>query len=310
MKVIVDIQKSEERLKNSYVALGTFDGVHRGHRVLINSAIEEAKKNGGISVVYTFLNHPLEIIAPERVPKMINTIDEKLRLLEEMGVDYVVLQTFDEKYAETSKEEFIDKILIEYLGAKEIFVGFNYTFAEKGSGNVEYLRKVAPKKGIKLNEIKAIEYKGQVLSSTLIRKFILEGKIEEANMFLGRPFFISGEVEHGKKLGRVLGFPTANLKVVNKVYPPFGIFGGTVLIEGEKEKYNAVVNIGKNPTLKPGELSVEVHILDFNRDIYGKKIDVSIEKHLRDEKKFGSMEELRQGIRNDVENWRKISNRK
>jgi riboflavin kinase/FMN adenylyltransferase len=310
MKVIVDIQKSEERLKNSYVALGTFDGVHRGHRVLINSAIEEAKKNGGISVVYTFLNHPLEIIAPERVPKMINTIDEKLRLLEEMGVDYVVLQTFDEKYAETSKEEFIDKILIEYLGAKEIFVGFNYTFAERGSGNVEYLRKVAPKKGIKLNEIKAIEYKGQVLSSTLIRKFILEGKIEEANMFLGRPFFISGEVEHGKKLGRVLGFPTANLKVVNKVYPPFGIFGGTVLIEGEKEKYNAVVNIGKNPTLKPGELSVEVHILDFNRDIYGKKIDVSIEKHLRDEKKFGSMEELRQGIRNDVENWRKISNRK
>ena len=310
MKVIVDIQKSEERLKNSYVALGTFDGVHRGHRVLINSAIEEAKKNGGISVVYTFLNHPLEIIAPERVPKMINTIDEKLRLLEEMGVDYVVLQTFDEKYAETSKEEFIDKILIEYLGAKEIFVGFNYTFAEKGSGNVEYLRKVAPEKGIKLNEIKAIEYKGQVLSSTLIRKFILEGKIEEANMFLGRPFFISGEVEHGKKLGRVLGFPTANLKVVNKVYPPFGIFGGTVLIEGEKEKYNAVVNIGKNPTLKPGELSVEVHILDFNRDIYGKKIDVSIEKHLRDEKKFGSMEELRQGIRNDVENWRKISNRK
>ena len=310
MKVIVDIQKSEERLKNSYVALGTFDGVHRGHRVLINSAIEEAKKNGGISVVYTFLNHPLEIIAPERVPKMINTIDEKLRLLEEMGVDYVVLQTFDEKYAETSKEEFIDKILIEYLGAKEIFVGFNYTFAERGSGNVEYLRKVAPEKGIKLNEIKAIEYKGQVLSSTLIRKFILEGKIEEANMFLGRPFFISGEVEHGKKLGRVLGFPTANLKVVNKVYPPFGIFGGTVLIEGEKEKYNAVVNIGKNPTLKPGELSVEVHILDFNRDIYGKKIDVSIEKHLRYEKKFGSMEELRQGIRNDVENWRKISNRK
>ena len=310
MKVIVDIQKSEERLKNSYVALGTFDGVHRGHRVLINSAIEEAKKNGGISVVYTFLNHPLEIIAPERVPKMINTIDEKLRLLEEMGVDYVVLQTFDEKYAETSKEEFIDKILIEYLGAKEIFVGFNYTFAERGSGNVEYLRKVAPEKGIKLNEIKAIEYKGQILSSTLIRKFILEGKIEEANIFLGRPFFISGEVEHGKKLGRVLGFPTANLKVVNKVYPPFGIFGGTVLIEGEKEKYNAVVNIGKNPTLKPGELSVEVHILDFNRDIYGKKIDVSIEKHLRDEKKFGSMEELRQGIRNDVENWRKISNRK
>ena len=311
MKVIVDIQKSEERLKNSYVALGTFDGVHRGHRVLINSAIEEAKKNGGISVVYTFLNHPLEIIAPERVPKMINTIDEKLRLLEEMGVDYVVLQTFDEKYAETSKEEFIDKILIEYLGAKEIFVGFNYTFAERGSGNVEYLRKVAPKKGIKLNEIKAIEYKGQVLSSTLIRKFILEGKIEEANMFLGRPFFISGEVEHGKKLGRVLGFPTANLKVVNKVYPPFGIFGGSTVIEGEnKKQYSSVINIGKNPTLKPGELSVEVHILDFNDMLYGKRIYVNIEHFMRPEKKFDSFEDLKIGIQKDVENWRNYSDGK
>ncbi len=310
MKIIVDINKNAEKLKNSYVALGTFDGVHRGHRVLIDGAIEKARKNNGISVVYTFLNHPLSIIAPERVPKMINTLDEKLRLLEELGVDYVVLQTFDKEYAKTTKDEFIDKILLDCLGAKEIFVGFNYTFAERGSGNVEYLRKVATKKGFKLNEIPAIEYKGQILSSTLIRKLILEGKVEEANMYLGRPFFISGEVEHGKKLGRVLGFPTANLKVVNKVYPPFGIFGGTVSIEGEDEKYNAVVNIGRNPTLKPGELSVEVHILDFNRDIYGKKINVSIERHLRDEKKFNSMEELRQGIKNDVENWRKISNRK
>ncbi|MCI6153430.1 bifunctional riboflavin kinase/FAD synthetase [Fusobacterium perfoetens] len=310
MKIIIDIQNTKERLKNSYIALGTFDGIHRGHRVLINGAIEKARKNNGISVVYTFLNHPLEIVAPERVPKMINTIDEKLRLLEEMGVDYVVLQTFDKEYAKTTKEEFIDKFLIEYLGAKEIFVGFNYTFAEKGSGNVEYLREVASKKGIILNEIPAIEYKGKVLSSTLIRKLILDGKVEEANMYLGRPFFISGVVEHGKKLGRVLGFPTANLKIVNKVYPPFGIFGGTVSIEGENKKYNAVINIGRNPTLKPGELSVEVHILDFDREIYGRKIDVSIEKHLRDEKKFNSMEELRQGIKNDVENWRKFSNRK
>ena len=310
MKVIVDIQKSEERLKNSYVALGTFDGVHRGHRVLINSAIEEAKKNGGISVVYTFLNHPLEIIAPERVPKMINTLEEKLYLLEEMGVDYVVLQTFDKEFANCTKEKFIDNILIDALGAKEIFVGFNYTFGERGAGNTEYLKSISKEKNIIVNEVPPVEYKGYVLSSTLIRNLILNGELELANCFLGRPFLISEIVEHGKKYGRLLGFPTANLKVVNKVYPPFGIFGGTVLIEGEKEKYNAVVNIGKNPTLKPGELSVEVHILDFNRDIYGKKIDVSIEKHLRDEKKFGSMEELRQGIRNDVENWRKISNRK
>ena len=310
MKIIRDILKGNEKLKNSYVALGTFDGVHRGHRVLISEAVKKAKENNGVSVVFTFSNHPMEVIFPERVPKMINTLPEKLHLLEEMGVDYVVLQTFDKEFAKCDREKFIDDILVDALGVKEIFVGFNYTFGERGAGNTEYLKNICCEKGFIVNEVPPVEYKGYVLSSTLIRDLILKGELELANCFLGRPFLISEIVEHGKKYGRLLGFPTANLKVLNKVYPPFGIFGGSTVIEGRKEKYSSVVNIGKNPTLKPGELSVEVHILDFSEDLYGKRIFVDIEHFMRPEKKFNSFEDLKHGIQKDVENWRKFSDGK
>lgn len=311
MKIIKDILKGNEKLKNSYVALGTFDGVHKGHRVLISEAVKKAKENNGVSVVFTFSNHPLEIIFPERVPKMINTLQEKLYLLEEMGVDYVVLQTFDKEFANCDREKFIDDILVGALGVKEIFVGFNYTFGEKGAGNTEYLKSICKEKNFIVNEVPPVECKGYVLSSTLIRNLILNGELELANHFLGRPFLISEIVEHGKKYGRLLGFPTANLKVVNKVYPPFGIFGGSTSIEGERDKkYSSVINIGKNPTLKPGELSVEVHILDFNEMLYGKRIFVDIEHFMRAEKKFDSFDELKEGIQKDVENWRNYSNGK
>ena len=310
MKIIKDILKGEERLKNSYVALGTFDGVHRGHRVLISEAVKKAKENNGVSVVFTFSNHPLEIIFPDRVPKMINTLEEKLYLLQELGVDYVVLQTFDKDFAKCTRERFIDDILLGALGAKEIYVGFNYTFGDKGAGNTKYLKEICKEKGFVVNEVSPVIYEGEVLSSTLIRNLILNGELEKANRFLERPFLISEIVEHGKKYGRMLGFPTANLKVVNKVYPPFGIFGGTTIIEGETEKHSSVINIGKNPTLKPGELSVEVHILDFSKEIYGKRIFVSIEHFMRPEKKFDSFDDLKLGIKQDVENWREYCARK
>lgn len=311
MKIIRDILKGNEKLKNSYIALGTFDGVHKGHRVLISEAVKKAKENNGVSIVFTFSNHPMEVICPEKIPKMINTLEEKLYLLKEMGVDYVVLQTFDREFANCSREKFIDDILIDALGVKEIFVGFNYTFGEKGAGNTKYLKDVCNEKGFVVNEVLPVECEGYVLSSTLIRNLILKGELELANRFLGRPFLISEIVEHGKKYGRLLGFPTANLKVLNKVYPPFGIFGGSTIIEGEEnKKHSSVINIGKNPTLKPGELSVEVHILDFNEMLYGKRIYVDIEHFMRPEKKFNSFEDLKHGIQKDVENWRKYSNGK
>lgn len=309
MKVIKDILKSDEKLENSYVALGTFDGIHKGHRKLIQKTINKAKENNGKSVIFTFLNHPLEVIFPEKKPKMINTIKEKLFILEEIGVDYVILQTFDKDFADISKESFIDEILVNKLGAKEVFVGFNYTFGKKGNGNCDFLKEYCKNKNVKVNIIKPVECRGKVLSSTVIRNLILEGKMTKANLFLGRPLLISGIVEHGKKFGRMLGYPTANLKIMNKIYPPFGIYGGTTKIKGEEKEHLAVVNIGENPTLKPGELSVEVHILDFQGDLYGKRIYVNLEKFLRKEKKFDSIEALIKGIGNDVKKWRELKSK-
>lgn len=179
-----------------------------------------------------------------------------------------------------------------------------------GSGNTDYLKKISEDKNFKVNIAPAVEYEGEVVSSTRIRKLILNGDLELANKLLVRPFLISEIVEHGKKNGRILGFPTANLKIVNKVYPPFGVFGGTTKIEGDENSYSSVINIGKNPTLKPGELSVEAHLFDFNKNIYGKRIYVSIEKFLRNEKKFNSIEDLKFGIQNDVDTWRNNFNDK
>ncbi|MGL5174906.1 MAG: riboflavin kinase, partial [Cetobacterium sp.] len=157
---------------------------------------------------------------------------------------------------------------------------------------------------IEVNVIEPVKLEEQIISSTFIREMLATGNLDIANRCLGQPFLIIGEVVHGRKLGRIMGFPTANLKILNKIYPPFGIYGGRVRIEGEESSWNAVINIGKNPTLKPDERSIEVHILDFDRDIYGKRIYVSLMEFLREEKKFNSMDELKETIKNDVLNWR------
>lgn len=290
--------------KNTYVAIGAFDGIHFGHRELIGKAVEDAKKNGGSSVVFTFANHPLEIIDVTKTPQLINSTEEKIHLLKMMGVDYLVLQPFTKSFASMTPFSFVENILKKKLDAKEILVGFNFSFGKGGAGTPEDLKKMGEFFDIKTTIVPPIKRGESLVSSTLIRQLLQEGNLDEVNDYLGYPYLIIGEVVHGKKLGRTLGFPTANLEVLNKLYPPFGIYGAKVLIEGETEDRWAVVNIGKNPTLKPGSQSIEVHILDFNEYIYGKKIYLKLLKHLRDEKKFSSVDELKAVINNDVLNWK------
>lgn len=304
MKIIEDILKCNEKFKNTYIAIGAFDGIHLGHRALISKAVEEAKKNGGKSVVFTFLNHPMEIINSEKAPRLINSLEEKKHIIESLGVDYLIMQPFTEEFSNKTPKEFVKEILKEILNAKEVFVGFNFSFGKGGNGTVESLKNLAQHENIKVNVKEAVKLEEKIISSTYIRQLLSKGNLSVANRCLGQPFLIMGEVEHGRKLGRVLGFPTANLKILNKIYPPFGIYGGKIKIEGEEEFRDAVINIGKNPTLKPDEKSIEVHILDFNKDIYGKKIYVFLLEFLREEKKFGSMDELKETIKNDVINWR------
>lgn len=308
MKVIYDIYENRDLIRDSYVAIGSFDGIHRGHKKLIGSAVETAKKHRGKSVVFTFYSHPKEVTNSVNAPKLINSLEEKIYLLEKMGVDYLVLQPFNHEFSNMGPEEFVDRILKEFLDTKEVFVGFNFGFGKGRSADVRDLENLCGKRHIKVREIAPVKVYDRVVSSTGIRNAILSGDLATANSFLGEPLLISGVVVHGKKLGRQMGIPTANLERNNRSYLPYGIYGGSVMIEGDESdrEYNAVINIGRNPTLKPGEKSIEIHILDFAEDIYDKRIFVRIIKHLREEKKFISMEELKNQINRDIEIWRKF----
>lgn len=305
MRVIKDIFELEENLKDSYVAIGTFDGVHYGHQKLIKQAIEKAKEKGGQSVVFTFSSHPMELIDISKAPKVINTIEEKLYLLENLGVDCVILQSFTREFANLTADEFVD-ILKEKVGTKEIFIGFNFSFGEGGKAKSKDLIELGEKKGILVHEMPAVYLDGNLISSTFLRNKVLHTDIEEINRYLGHRFLIMGEVVHGKKIARELGFPTANIKIATRLYPKNGIYGVRVKIEGEDFFRDGVVNIGVNPTLKPGEKSVEVNILDFDSFIYGKIVAVELEQYLREEKKFSSIDELKKVIGNDIKTWRKV----
>ena len=305
MRVIENIFELEENLQESYVAIGTFDGVHYGHQKLIRNAVEKAKKNGGKSVVFTFSSHPMELIDISRAPRVINTIEEKLYLLENMGVDCVILQSFIKEFANLTADEFAD-ILKEKVESKEIFVGFNFSFGEGGKSKTKDLIRLGEERGILVHEIPAVYVDGDLISSTFLRNRILHADIAEINRYLGHRFLIMGEVVHGKKIARELGFPTANIKISTRLYPKNGIYGARVKIEGEDFYRDGVVNIGVNPTLKPGEKSVEVNILDFDEFIYGKIVAVELEQYLREEKKFSSIDELKRVIGNDVKTWTKV----
>ena len=305
MRVIENIFELEENLQESYVAIGTFDGVHYGHQKLIRNAVEKAKKNGGKSVVFTFSSHPMELIDISRAPRVINTIEEKLYLLENMGVDCVILQSFIKEFANLTADEFAD-ILKEKVGSKEIFVGFNFSFGEGVKSKTKDLIRLGEERGILVHEIPAVYVDGDLISSTFLRNRILHADIAEINRYLGHRFLIMGEVVHGKKIARELGFPTANIKISTRLYPKNGIYGARVKIEGEDFYRDGVVNIGVNPTLKPGEKSVEVNILDFDEFIYGKIVAVELEQYLREEKKFSSIDELKRVIGNDVKTWTKV----
>ncbi|MBS9775813.1 MAG: bifunctional riboflavin kinase/FAD synthetase [Fusobacterium sp.] len=305
MVVVDNILTSKFEFEDTFVAIGNFDGVHYGHQMLIKDAVIKAKKAKKKSVVFTFLNHPMEIIRKNKTFDYINTVEEKLYLLENLGVDYVVLQPFDKNFSEYSPLEFV-QILKNKLKAKELFVGFNFSFGKDGVGKPSDLKYLAEIYGIKVNEIPPITLNNQVVSSSLIRKLILDSKFEEAVKYLGHPLNVIGEVIHGKKIARTLGYPTANIKIANRLYPPFGIYGAYVKIENEDKVLDGVVNVGLNPTLKPGELSLEVHILNFNEDIYGKKLNIQLVKYLREEKKFDSVEKLIDTIKNDVERWKEF----
>ncbi len=307
MKVIDGLENLLEKYDNLALALGTFDGIHKGHQKLIKAAVNKARKTGGKSMVLTFSEHPRKVFQGIETTILINTHKEKIHLLKNLGVDIVVFAHWTEDFKNLSADEFVYNILKDKLGAKYLYVGFNYTFGKGRLGKPDYLQKRGKELGMEVEIIAPVKEKNIIISSTIIRSFIEEGNIEKATNYLGAPLVIIGEVEHGRKIGRTLGFPTANLKVFNRIYPPRGIYGVKVVIEDESIVRDGLMNIGYNPTI-PNEnmrLSVEVYILDFDEDIYGKELIVTVTKYLRPEKKCRDLDELKELIKSDEINWRR-----
>jgi len=302
MEIIHDSFTLTESGAPSYIAIGSFDGIHAGHRKLIAGTIEKARAQKGRALVFTFANHPLEIVKPDFRPQFLTTTAEKIEILQGTGIDALVLQPFTREFAAMSPEAFLT-MLKEKLNAREIFVGFNFTFGNKGAGNVETLKELAPGLGLDVTVLPAFQIKRKTVSSTLIRNCIKEGKITEANDYLGYPFGVSGEVVHGEKIARDLGFPTANVLTTDKIVPLYGVYGGVAEIEYSGKKRPCLINVGPPRTAGSHSQVFEAHVLQYAGDLYGRSIRIGFLARLRDQKKFADTEELKTAIALDAENW-------
>lgn len=291
-------------LDASAVCLGKFDGIHRGHQLLIKE-IEKYKEENLKSVVFTFALHPYTLFSKGEA-KLIDTVEEKIEKLEKLGVDVLVSYPFTKKTAQMEPEEFIEEVLIKKMKAKIIVVGNDFHFGYQRKGNVEFLRQHAQRYGYKVVSLEKIEDDNQVISSTRIRNEIKNGNMETVIRLLGEPYSITGEIIHGMQLGRTIGMPTINQIVAEeKLLPPNGVYVTRVLLEDGE--YKGITNIGNKPTVS-GEhkLGVETHILDYNGDLYGKKAKVSFYQFVRKEQKFPSIKELKEQMHRDMECARKF----
>ena len=303
MKLIHDLNKLEKPLHNPVLTIGNFDGVHKGHLVLFEKVKERAGAIGGQSAVMTFEPHPIRVMKPGNGPLLITPTSQKLDLIGQTGIDIIFCIPFTREFAATSAEEFVKHILVEKIGVKELVVGYDYTFGRNREGNTRLLMDMGDKLGFTVHYIGPVHIDHTLVSSTSIRKLVEEGQLSEAKKLLGRDYQIQGTVIKGQNRGgRLLGYPTANLQLVDELFPKQGVYAVTVIIDGKT--YEGVTNIGLNPTFGNGALSLETHVLDFHGDILGKTIKVNFLQRLRDEKTFDSIGALSDQIAQDVEQAR------
>ncbi|MGD1088312.1 MAG: bifunctional riboflavin kinase/FAD synthetase [Verrucomicrobiota bacterium] len=286
--------------KKVCLAIGFFDGVHLGHQQIIRQTITDAHQHNAVAVVLTFDCHPNSVVAPDRVPPLIYSLPQKLLAIKSAGADALLLIRFDEKFSEQTGEEFIRGLAREFEKIHSVCVGADFVFGYKRSGNVALLKKLGGELNFQVHGLAAVSLDGQVVSSTRIREIIRAGNFDAASQMLGRPYAISGRVIEGGKVGRQLGFPTANLEVTGQLLPPNGVYSGFTTME--TKPYQVALNIGFRPTILPAapRLQVEAHLLGFDGDLYGKELKIEIGEKLRDERKFVSLTELHEQIVLDI----------
>ncbi|MEE9430092.1 MAG: bifunctional riboflavin kinase/FAD synthetase [Melioribacteraceae bacterium] len=306
MKVVNDTDEycSDEP---SVVTIGTFDGLHIGHKKIITGLIAKAKELESKSVVITFEPHPRTVVSNNFDIKILTTISEKKKVLSEIGIDQLCIINFTKEFSKQTYKEFVQNIIIEKNKAQHIIIGYDHKFGKDRNGDKNNLLELSEEKNIGVTIVSAKEVEDTIISSTKIREALLDGNIGLANKMLGRNYSLSGIVVEGTKRGRTLGFPTANLDVEdkNKLIPQNGVY--VVEVEVENQKYFGVLNIGLRPTFNNCiEPIPEVHILDFDKDIYGEKITIDFMERLREEKKFESVDELKSQIAEDIKEAKKI----
>lgn len=301
MKVYTDFENLGE-IKNPVLTIGTFDGVHVGHQKIIDKIKAEAKKINGETVLFTFFPHPRLVLNPnDNSLRMIQTLEEKKETLEKLGLDHLIIFPFTKEFSQISAEDFIKDFLVAKLNVKVIVVGYDHRFGKGREGNLAYLQQFSTKFHYHVIEIPAQEIDAVNVSSTQIRKAILSGEIETANAYLSDQFKLTGKVVKGQQLGRTIGYPTANIEVLDnlKIIPAIGIYIVNVLLENNK-LYHGMMSVGKNPTVTDSEsIKLEVNIFDFEGDLYDQTITVQFLKYIRNEIKFQSLDELTKQLQND-----------
>lgn len=298
MTVLYNLSERDEVFKNPVITIGNFDGVHTGHRAIFNRMITLAHSLNGEPVVFTFSEHPRKLLTPHTPPRILTTATEKIHAIEHAGISNIVMMPFTHEIALLTAEEFLYKIVFYHIGKAHIVVGYDHAFGKGRQGNFEFLKGLALREGFIVEQVAPVCIQSRPVSSSWIRTEIEDGNIGLANMLLGRPYTLNGIVVKGQMRGRLLGYPTANIAHdPDKIIPKDGVYAVKVLLKGNG--HHGMLNIGTNPTFENTERTIEVHIFDFNGDIYGENIEVLFIERIREEKRFGSVTELKEQLYND-----------
>ena len=304
MREITDITTFTTQ-QPTVLTIGTFDGVHLGHQKIVERVVTTARQEGLLATVFTFFPHPRMVVQHDKGLKLIHTLEEKKQLLQQLGVDLLVVQPFNEAFSQLTAEEFVSTILVQRLNVKKVIIGYDHRFGRNRTANIDDMRLFGEKYGFAVEEISVQEVDEVSVSSTKIREALNKGDVTTAEHYLGTPYSLTGTVVHGLNLGRTLGYPTANIQVTEdyKLIPKDGVYVVYSYIGGQK--VYGMMSIGKNPTIEGKGASIEVYFFDFNGDLYDRELTIYFVKYLREERKFSSVALLKKQLQDDETTARK-----
>jgi riboflavin kinase/FMN adenylyltransferase len=287
-------------VRGTVLTLGVFDGLHLGHQAIMKTVVERAKATDSVPTVITFDPHPRAVLYPENAPPLLQTLDQRLANFEVLGIEQSIVIRFDQEFADRNAEEFLRDIVHERLQAREVYLGKGFAFGKNRGGNIELLKEMSERFGFAADEVPEITLRGQRISSSKIRELLKDGQVNLARRMLGRPYGVEGQIVRGDQRGRTIGFPTANLKPHNRVIPKYGVYATANLIDGVWRR--SITNVGVRPTFEDvKEPSIESYIFDFDGDLYGDVLRVRFLYRIRDERKFGGIDELKNQIQKDTQ---------